>query len=204
LAAGPAGSGKSTTLAAMIEFINNERECHIITLEDPIEYWHTSKKSIINQREIKKDSKTFQKALRAALRQDPDVILIGEMRDAETMEVAITAAETGHLVLATLHTKSASSAVGRIIDAFLPHQQKLAQNELAYVLEGVIAQQLIENAHGAGRVAAIEILSATPAVRNLIREGKIHQIDSVIQTGAQFGMKTMEAAVKELQYLGKI
>ncbi|MDR1702934.1 MAG: PilT/PilU family type 4a pilus ATPase [Sporomusaceae bacterium] len=198
LAAGAAGSGKSTTLAAMVDFINTERACHIITLEDPIEYWHHSQKSIINQRQIKRDSLNFAAALRASLRQDPDVILIGEMRDAETMAVAITAAETGHLVLATLHTKSASSSVARIIDAFPPHQRGAAQSQLAYVLEGVIAQELVFDKKSQQRKAAAEILVATSAVKNLIREGKIHQIDSLIQTGAQFGMQTKEHALKKL------
>lgn len=204
LVTGPTGSGKSTTLAAMIDRINERRSCHIITLEDPIEYLHHHKKSIVNQREIGSDSPSFASALRAALRQDPDVILVGEMRDLETVATAITAAETGHLVLATLHTGSAVQSIDRIIDVFPPHQQAQIRIQLADTLAGVITQQLLTRADGRGRVAAVEILIATPAVRNLIREGKTHQIVSLMQTGGRFGMQTMEMALKQLESRGII
>lgn len=204
LVTGPTGSGKSTTLAAMIDRINERRSCHIITLEDPIEYLHHHKKSIVNQREIGSDSPSFASALRAALRQDPDVILVGEMRDLETVATAITAAETGHLVLATLHTGSAVQSIDRIIDVFPPHQQAQIRIQLADTLVGVITQQLLTRADGRGRVAAVEILIATPAVRNLIREGKTHQIVSLMQTGGRFGMQTMEMALKQLETRGII
>ncbi|MGI9953183.1 type IV pilus twitching motility protein PilT [Moorellaceae bacterium AZ2] len=204
LVTGPTGSGKSTTLAAMIDRINERRACHIITLEDPIEYLHHHKRSIVNQREIGIDSPSFASALRAALRQDPDVILVGEMRDLETIATAITAAETGHLVLATLHTGSAVQSIDRIIDVFPPHQQPQVRIQLADVLVGVVTQQLLPRADGRGRVAAVEILIATPAVRNLIREGKTHQIVSLMQTGGRFGMQTMEMAVKQLESKGII
>ncbi|SMB98623.1 twitching motility protein PilT [Thermanaeromonas toyohensis ToBE] len=204
LVTGPTGSGKSTTLAAMIDRINQRRSCHIITLEDPIEYLHQHKKSIVNQREIGSDSPSFASALRAALRQDPDVILVGEMRDLETVATAITAAETGHLVLATLHTSSAVQSIDRIIDVFPPHQQGQIRIQLADTLVGVITQQLLPRADGQGRVVAVEILIATPAVRNLIREGKTHQIISVMQTGGRFGMQTMEMALRNLAARGII
>ncbi len=204
LVTGPTGSGKSTTLASMIDIINHERECHIITLEDPIEYLHRHNKSIINQREIGLDSRSFAAALRAALRQDPDVILVGEMRDLETIETALTAAETGHLVLATLHTNNAVSTIDRIIDAFPPHQQPQVRLQLAAVLQGVIAQQLLPRADGQGRVAAVEILLATPAVRNLIREGKTYQLLSLIQTGGRIGMRSFDTAYKELLTQGLV
>ncbi|MCG0278421.1 MAG: type IV pilus twitching motility protein PilT [Thermanaeromonas sp.] len=204
LVTGPTGSGKSTTLAAMIDRINERRSCHIITLEDPIEYLHQHKKSIVNQREIGSDSPSFASALRAALRQDPDVILVGEMRDLETMATAITAAETGHLVLTTLHTSSAVQSIDRIIDVFPPHQQPQIRIQLAETLVGVITQQLLPRADGQGRVVAAEILVATPAVRNLIREGKTHQIISVMQTGGRFGMQTMEMALRNLAARGII
>lgn len=204
LVTGPTGSGKSTTLAAMINQINSERNCHIITLEDPIEFLHKHGKSIVNQREIGHDSKTYASALRAALREDPDVILVGEMRDLETISIAITAAETGHLVLSTLHTIGASKTIDRIVDVFPPYQQQQIKVQLAAVLEGVVSQQLVEKADDNGRVAALEILVVTPAIRNLIREGKTHQIDSSVQTGAKYGMKSMDMSLIELYRKGLI
>ena len=204
LVTGPTGSGKSTTLAAMINQINSERNAHILTLEDPIEFLHRHGKSIVNQREIEHDSKTYSSALRAALREDPDVILVGEMRDLETISIAVTAAETGHLVLSTLHTIGASKTIDRVVDVFPPHQQQQIKVQLAAVLEGIISQQLIERTDGNGRVAALEILVATPAIRNLIREGKTHQIDSSVQTGSKFGMKSMDMSLIELYRKGLI
>jgi len=204
LVTGPAGSGKSTTLAAMINEINNLRNCHIITLEDPIEYLHKHKKSIVNQREVGYDTKSYASALKAALREDPDVILVGEMRDLETISIALTAAETGHLVLSTLHTIGASKTIDRIVDVFPPHQQQQIKIQLASVLEGIISQQLIPRSDGVGRVCAMEIMITTPAVRNLIREGKTHQIDSIIQTGGKYGMKTMDTSLVELYKKGLI
>lgn len=204
LVTGPTGSGKSTTLAAMINEINMTRSSHIITLEDPIEYVHTHNKSIINQREIGKDSISYQNALKAVLREDPDVILVGEMRDIETISIAITAAETGHLVFSTLHTIGASKTIDRIIDVFPTHQQQQIKVQLAAVLQGIISQQLIPKNLDSGRVAALEIMIATPAIQNLIREGKTHQIESSVQTGAKFGMKTMDAALAELNRRGLI
>ncbi len=204
LVTGPTGSGKSTTLASMIDTINRERDCHIITLEDPIEYLHRHCQSIINQREIGLDSRSFASALKASLRQDPDVILVGELRDLETISTALTAAETGHLVLATLHTNNAVGTVDRIVDVFPPHQQAQIRLQLATVLEAVIAQQLLPRVDGKGRVAAFEILLATPAIRNLIREGKTHQIMSLIQTGARIGMKSFDMAYKELLAKGLV
>lgn len=198
LVTGPTGSGKSTTLASLIDTINNNRETHVITLEDPIEYLHSHKKSIVNQREIGLDSNSYANALRAALREDPDVILVGEMRDFETISVAITAAETGHLVLSTLHTIGAASTVDRVIDVFPPHQQQQIRVQLANVLEAVISQQLIPTADGHGRVAAFEVLHSNPAVRNLIREGKTHQLTSVMQTNRKAGMMTMDDALLAL------
>lgn len=204
LVTGPTGSGKSTTLAAMIDLINNERACHILTLEDPIEYLHKHRKSIVNQREIHADSKSFANALRAALREDPDVILVGEMRDAETIGIAVTAAETGHLVFATLHTGDASQTIDRIIDVFPPYQQQQIRVQLSLTLQGIISQQLIPRRDGTGRVVALEVLTATPAVRNLIREGKSHQILSIIQTGARNGMQSMDSSLKALYTSGVI
>jgi len=204
LVTGPTGSGKSTTLAAIIDKINNNRDAHVITLEDPIEYLHQHKMSMANQREIGLDSSNYASALRAALREDPDVILVGEMRDFETISVAITAAETGHLVLSTLHTIGAASTVDRIIDVFPPHQQQQIRVQLANVLEGVISQQLIPKADGSGRVAAFEVLHANPAVRNLIREGKSHQLMSVMQTNRKMGMIAMDEAIQQLYFEGKI
>ena len=204
LVTGPTGSGKSTTLAAIIDKINNNRDAHVITLEDPIEYLHQHKMSMVNQREIGLDSESYANALRAALREDPDVILVGEMRDFETISVAITAAETGHLVLSTLHTIGAASTVDRVIDVFPPHQQQQIRVQLSNVLEAVISQQLIPRADGKGRVAAFEVLHANPAIRNLIREGKTHQIPSMMQTGRRQGMITMDEAIVQLARAGSI
>ena len=204
LVTGPTGSGKSTTLAAIINEINNIREAHIITLEDPIEYLHTHNKCIINQREIGKDSRSYKSALKAILREDPDVILIGEMRDLETISIAITAAETGHLVLSTLHTVGAANTIERIIDVFPPYQQQQIKSQLASVLEAVISQQLLINKNNNGRVAAFEIMISTPGIKNLIREGKTFQIESMIQTGSKYGMKTMDMSIYELYKNGVI
>lgn len=202
--AGPTGSGKSTTLAAMVDSINRERACHILTLEDPIEYLHYHQKSIIHQREVGSDSLSFAKALRVALRQDPDVILVGEMRDLETIATAIEAAETGHLVMTTLHTIDAAQSVERIIDVFPPHQQTQIRIQLAGVFEGVIAHQLIPRRDQLGRVPATEILTATPAVRNLIREAKTYQLYTVMQTSGQLGMHTMDSSLIKLYERGFI
>ncbi|MCI3922542.1 type IV pilus twitching motility protein PilT [Paenibacillus sp. TRM 82003] len=198
LVTGPTGSGKSTTLAAMIDYINQTRNEHIITLEDPIEFVHGNRKCIVNQREIGVDTASFGIGLRAALRQDPDVILVGEMRDLETISTAITAAETGHLVFGTLHTADAPQTIDRIIDVFPPEAQQQIRVQLASVLLGVIAQRLLPRADGAGRVAAMEILVSTPAVANLIRTEKVHQIRSMMQTGKALGMQTMENSLREL------
>lgn len=204
LVTGPTGSGKSTTLAAIIDKINNNRECHVITLEDPIEYLHQHKLSMVNQREIGLDSQSYANALRAALREDPDVILVGEMRDFETISVAITAAETGHLVLSTLHTIGAASTVDRVIDVFPPHQQQQVRVQFANVLEAVVSQQLIPKADNSGRVAAFEVLHANQAVRNLIRESKSHQLKTVMQTNRKMGMITMDEAIQQLYMEKKI
>lgn len=204
LVTGPTGSGKSTTLAAMIGQINNERSQHIITIEDPIEYLHTHKYSIINQREVGMDTRGFNNALRASLREDPDVILVGEMRDLETMQIAVTCAETGHLVFATLHTNSAAQTVDRMVDVFPPGQQEQIRFQLSNNLEAVICQQLLPRAGMPGRVCAMEIMIATPAIRNLVREAKSHQIPSSIQTGAQFGMQTMDQHLRDLYLQGTI
>lgn len=201
---GPTGSGKSTTLAAMISQVNNDRAEHIITVEDPIEFIHTHKNSIVNQREVGGDTKSFSAALKYVLRQDPDVILVGEMRDLETISAALTAAETGHLVFATLHTQDAPQTIDRIIDVFPPHQQEQVRIQLAGSLQGIISQQLLQTKEGDGRVCAMEILVPTPAVRNLIREGKTHQIYSVMQTGQKYGMQTMDASLADLYNRGKI
>lgn len=198
LVTGPTGSGKSTTLAAMIGLINSERACHIITLEDPIEFLHSHGKSIVNQRELHLDTQSFSGALRAALREDPDVILVGEMRDMETIATAITAAETGHLVLATLHTGDAAQTIDRIIDVFPPHQQQQVRIQLSMTLQGIVVQQLLPRVDGQGRVAALEILLATPAVRNIIRESKTQQLGSVLQTGGKIGMQTMDSSLRDL------
>jgi twitching motility protein PilT len=204
LVTGPTGSGKTTTLAAMIDEINTTRDDHILTIEDPIEFLHEHKRCLVNQRELGSDATSFADALRAALRQDPDVILVGEMRDLETISTALTAAETGHLVLATLHTQDAPQTIDRVIDVFPPYQQQHVRVMLSVALQGVVAQQLLPSADGSGRVAAVEVLLPTPAVRNLIREGKTHQIYSAIQTGAEHGMQTMDAALAELVRAGKI
>jgi len=195
LVTGPTGSGKSTTLAAMIDLINTNRAGHIITIEDPIEYVHHHKKCIVHQREINSDTTTFETALKYVLRQDPDVILIGEMRDLETIAAALTIAETGHLVLATLHTNSAYESINRIVDAFPPNQQQQILSQLAFVLEGVMTQQLIPKRSGPGRAMVAELLICTPAVRAVIRERKIHQIYSLMQAGTKHGMQTMNQAL---------
>jgi twitching motility protein PilT len=204
LVTGPTGSGKSTTLASVINYINLNISTHILTLEDPVEYLHKHHLSMVNQREIGNDSSNFANALRAALRQDPDVILVGEMRDLETISIAITAAETGHLVFSTLHTIGAASTIDRIIDVFPTHQQQQIRIQLASVLEGVISQQLMPTFDGNGRAAAFEVMMASPAIRNLIREGKTHQIQTLIQTGSKLGMKTMDNSLTELYRNGTI
>jgi twitching motility protein PilT len=203
LVTGPTGSGKSTTLAAMVDRINSERYDHIITVEDPIEYLHPHKKCLINQREVNADTASFKAALKYVLRQDPDVVLIGEMRDLETIEAALTVSETGHLTLATLHTNSAVQTLNRVIDVFPPHQQDQIRVQLSFVLEGIFAQQLIPKKSGVGRVLAVELLVPNPAIRNLIREDKVHQIYSMMQTGqAKFGMQTMNQSLYELYTKG--
>jgi len=204
LVTGPTGSGKSTTLAAMIDRINSEREEHIITIEDPIEFVHNHKKCLVNQRELGSDTESFQSALKYVLRQDPDVILIGEMRDLETMGAALTIAETGHLALATLHTNSAAESVNRIVDTFPAHQQGQIRAQLSFVLEGVVSQALLPRASGKGRVAAVEIMLATQAIRTLIRDDKIHQIYSALQTGKKLGMQTMNESLYQLYMQGDV
>ncbi|WP_352168775.1 type IV pilus twitching motility protein PilT [Proteiniborus sp. MB09-C3] len=204
LVTGPTGSGKSTTLASMIDSINSERNCHILTLEDPIEYLHRHNKSIVNQREIGNDSLSFANSLRSALRQDPDVILVGEMRDLETISIALTAAETGHLVLSTLHTLGAAKTIDRIIDVFPPYQQQQIRIQFSSVIQGIVSQQLLPRLDGKGRVAAFEVMIVTSAIRNLIREEKSHQIDTAIQTGAKFGMQTMDNSLLSLYKRGLI
>ncbi|WP_326497946.1 type IV pilus twitching motility protein PilT [Clostridium sp. ZS2-4] len=204
LVTGPTGSGKSTTLAAMINEINTTRAAHIITLEDPVEYLHKHNRSIINQREIGKDTLSYKDALRAALREDPDVILVGEMRDLETISIAITAAETGHLVLSTLHTIGAAKTIDRIIDVFPPYQQQQIKIQLAAVLQGIISQQLILRNDEKGRIASLEVMMVNSAIQNLIREGKTHQIQSAIQTGSKYGMKTMDMSLVDLYKQGLI
>ena len=200
---GPTGSGKSTSLAALIHKINQEQTKHIITIEDPIEYTHKSIKSVVVQREVHYDTYSFSAALRSSLRQDPDVVLLGEMRDLETIASAITIAETGHLVFATLHTNSAAQSIDRMIDVFPPHQQPQVRAQLSNILMGVISQRLIP-AIGGGRIAAAEVLVANPAVRNIIREGKSHQLEAVIQTGAEFGMQSMDKELASLIHQGTI
>ncbi len=195
LITGPTGSGKTTTLASMLDKINMTRQCHIMTIEDPIEYIHHHKKGIVNQREVGADTSSFPIALKYVLRQDPDIILIGEMRDLETIEAAITIAETGHLVFATLHTNSTYEAVNRIVDVFPSDQQRQIYTQLAFVLQGVITQQLIPRSRGTGRIMTAEVLVCTPAIRAVIREGKIHQIYSLMQAGQKFGMQTMNQAL---------
>ena len=203
LVTGPTGSGKSTTLAAMIHKINHERATHIITIEDPIEFTHKSVKSVIVQREVHYDTYSFSAALRSSLREDPDVVLIGEMRDLETIAAAITIAETGHLVFATLHTNSAAQSIDRMIDVFPPHQQPQIRAQLSNILMAICSQRLIPTI-GGGRIAAAEILVATPAVRNIIREGKRHQLEAVIQTGAEYGMQSMDKTLVTLIHNGTI
>lgn len=203
LVTGPTGSGKSTTLAALVDKINSERAEHIITIEDPIEFTHKSKKSVVVQREVHYDTYSFSAALRSSLRQDPDVVLIGEMRDLETISAAITIAETGHLVFATLHTNSAAQSIDRMIDVFPPHQQPQIRSQLSNILMAICSQRLVPTI-GGGRVAASEILVATPAVRNIIREGKSHQLDAVIQTGADKGMQSMDRTLVALIRSGTI
>lgn len=197
LVTGPTGSGKSTSLAAVIDEINETRHEHILTIEDPIEFLHPHKNCIVNQREIGTDAESFALGLRAALRQDPDVILVGEMRDLETISTALTAAETGHLVFGTLHTQDTSSTVDRVIDVFPPEQQEQVRVQLSMALQGIVTQQLLPRADGSGRLCTCEVLIPTPALRNLIREGKTHQIYSVLQTGGRYGMQTMDAAMVE-------
>jgi twitching motility protein PilT len=204
LITGPTGVGKTTTLAAMVDLINNEKSYLIICIEDPIEYVHHNKKSVIKQREVHSDTKSFASALRHALRQDPNVIVVGEMRDLETISTALTAAETGHLVLTTLHTPDAMQTVDRIIDVFPPHQQQQVRLQMAGSLQGVICQQLLPHSTGIGRIVACEIMVATPAIRNIIREGETEQIPTLIQTGSSFGMKTMDKSLKELYQQGVI
>ncbi len=205
LVTGPTGSGKSSTLAAIIDKINGERQDHIITIEDPIEYLHSHKSCLVNQREVNADTASFKDALRYVLRQDPDIVLIGEMRDLETIEAAMTVSETGHLTLATLHTNSAVQTINRIIDVFPAHQQEQIRVQLSFVLEGVISQQLIPRKSGKGRVMASEVLIPTPAIRNLIREDKTHQIYSMMQTGqTKFRMQTMNQSLLELFKKGEL
>jgi twitching motility protein PilT len=204
LVTGPTGSGKSTTLAALVDIVNSERDQHIMTVEDPIEFLHKHKRCIVNQREVGHDTHSFADALKHVLRQDPDVILVGEMRDLETIQTALTAAETGHLVFATLHTQDAPQTVDRVIDVFPPFQQQQVRVQLAVTLQGVVTQQLLPTSDGMGRVAAAEIMIATPAIQNLIREAKIHQIYSSMQAGAKHGMHTMDQHLTELVRAGRI
>lgn len=204
LVTGPTGSGKSTTLASMIELINTSRGKHIITLEDPIEYLFRHKLSVVNQREVGNDTLSFGNALRACLRQDPDVILVGEMRDHETISIALTAAETGHLVFSTLHTVGAAATINRIIDIFPPNQQQQIAVQMAMTLQAVISQQLLTRTDGKGRVAAIEVMIVNAAVRNMIREGKVHQVNNVIQTNSSKGMQTMDDALVDLYKKGLV
>jgi twitching motility protein PilT len=204
LVTGPTGSGKSTSLAAMLDLINETRHEHILSIEDPIEFLHKHKKCIVNQRELGADTKGFAQGLKAGLRQDPDVILVGEMRDLETISTALTAAETGHLVFATLHTQDTAQTVDRIVDVFPPEQQQQVRVQLSVALQGIVTQQLLPTADGQGRCCAAEVLVPTPAVRNLIREGKTHQIYSALQTGGRFGMQTMDASLAQLVRQHKI
>ena len=204
LVTGPTGSGKSTTLASLIDIINSTQERHIITLEDPIEYVHHHKKGIVNQREIGNDTDSFNAALRAALRQDPDVILVGEMRDPETVSIALTAAETGHLVFSTLHTVGSAKTIDRIVDMFPAEQQQQIRTQLSTVCEGVVSQQLIKTIDGRNRVAALEVMVTTPAIRNLIRENKTYQIQNIIQTSSKIGMQSMDQELVNLFRQGKI
>ncbi len=204
LVTGPTGMGKSTTLAAMVQLINTEKRCLVMSIEDPIEFLHTNKKAIIKQREVYKDTHSFSEALKRCLRQDPDVIVVGEMRDLETISTVLTAAETGHLVLATLHTPDAPQTIERIIDVFPPYQQQQVRQQLASCLQGVVSQRLMPRSSGKGRALGLEIMVATPAIRNMIREEAVEQIPTAMQTGAQFGMKTMDRSLKELVEAGHI
>ena len=204
LVTGPTGSGKSTTLAALVDLANRTRNEHIMTVEDPIEFLHQHKSCLVNQREVGEDTYSFSNALKHVLRQDPDIILVGEMRDLETIQVALTAAETGHLVFATLHTQDAAQTIDRVIDVFPPSQQQQIRQQLAGTLQGIVCQTLCKTADGRGRVAATEVLMATPAIRNLIREGKTHQIYSALQAGAQHGMHTLDQNLAELVKAGRI
>jgi twitching motility protein PilT len=204
LVTGPTGSGKSTTLAALIDLVNRTRADHIVTVEDPIEFMHQNHKSLVNQREVGSDTHSFANALKHVLRQDPDVILIGELRDLETISVALTAAETGHLVFATLHTQDAAQTIDRVIDVFPPHQQGQVRSQLAATLQGVVCQTLVKKASGSGRVVATEVLIATPAINNLIREGKTYQIGSAMQAGREHGMHTMDSHLADLANAGEI
>ena len=204
LITGPTGSGKSTTLAAIIDMINDERDCHIITVEDPIEYLHAHKKALIEQREVHEDTYSFSNALKFVLRQDPDVIMVGEMRDLETISAALTAAETGHLVFSTLHTVDVAQTIDRIIDVFPPHQQEQIRVQLAGVIEGILCQTLLPMASGRGRTISVEILIGTDGIKNLIREGKTHQIYTQIEAGGGLGMQTMDRAIADLYKRGKI
>lgn len=204
LVTGPGGSGKTTTLAAMVEYLNQRERRRVITIEDPIEYFHQDKECFITQRELGADTHSFAEALKHALRQDPNVILVGEMRDLETMAAVLTAAETGHLVMSTLHTSSAPLTIDRIVDAFPPHQQQQIRVQLSTTLEGVLSQTLLPRLNGVGRVVAVEVMVATPAIRNLSREGKTHQMPNAIQTGTKYGMQTLEQALKHLYEKGLI
>lgn len=204
LVTGPTGSGKSTTLASIVDIINRERPVHIMTVEDPIEFLHTHKRAVVNQREVGEDTLSFANALKRVLRQDPDVILVGEMRDLETIHTALTAAETGHLVFGTLHTQDCPQSIDRVIDVFPPHQQQQIRVQLASCLQAICTQQLLQTSDGRGRIVAVEVLIATPAVRNLIREGKTHQIYSIMQAGGRFGMQTMDQSLSDLVKAGKI
>ena len=204
LVTGPTGSGKSSTLAAMIDYINDHKAVHIVTIEDPIEFLHRNKKSLIRQRELGADTNAFAAALKHILRQDPDVILVGEMRDLETISLAVTAAETGHLVFATVHTIGAPATIDRVVDVFPPHQQQQIRMQLSVILEGVISQVLIPRRDGQGRACALEIMLGTIGVRNLIREGKTHQLTNIIQSGGQHGMQTLDASLKSLYQQGAI
>ena len=204
LVTGPTGSGKSTTLAAVVDMANRSRHDHIMTVEDPIEFLHEHKSCLVNQREVGEDTWSFKSALKHVLRQDPDIILVGEMRDLETIEIALTAAETGHLVMATLHTQDAAQTIDRIIDVFPPEQQQQVRVMLSSALQGVVCQQLVPTADGRGRVVAVEVMTATPAIRNLIREGKTHQIYSTLQAGAKHGMQTMDSHLAALVKQGRV
>ena len=204
LVTGPTGSGKSTTLASIIDLANRERADHIMTVEDPIEFLHQHKQCLVNQREVGEDTRSFASALKHVLRQDPDIILVGELRDLETISIALTAAETGHLVFATLHTQDAPQTIERVVDVFPVNQQEQVRVMLAGALQGVVCQQLLPNADGSGRVVACEVMVATPAIRNLIREGKTHQIHSAMQAGAKHGMSTMDQHLADLVRTGRV